>query len=74
MVQIIEVIYSSEVLKPLNELTLNEEQRVRVIIESADTVSDDRGSVLARLRAGIADMKFRSTGPLPTREQLHDRV
>jgi hypothetical protein len=28
---------------------------------------------VARLKAGIAGMQFFSKGPLPTREDLHDR-
>jgi hypothetical protein len=29
---------------------------------------------LARLRAGIGQMRFHLSGPLPSRDELHDRV
>ena len=35
--------------------------------------SVDRQSALARLRNGIAAMQFSSEGPLPSREELHER-
>jgi hypothetical protein len=33
----------------------------------------DRAAALKRLRAGIASMRFSSSGPLPTRDEPHDR-
>jgi hypothetical protein len=47
---------------------------VRLIIEAVDGGQDaDRAAALKRLRAGIASMRFSSSGPLPTRDELHDR-
>jgi hypothetical protein len=61
-------------LKPVGELQLREQQRVRLMIEPVDVGQDsDRTAALSRLRAGIASMSFSSSGPLPSRDQLHDR-
>jgi hypothetical protein len=54
--------------------TLELQQRVRLIFESVDVGRDsDRTAALNRLRAGIASMSFSSSGPLPIRDELHDR-
>jgi predicted DNA-binding antitoxin AbrB/MazE fold protein len=74
MVHITEAVFSQGVLKPVDELGLREQQRVRLIIEPVDAGPDvDRTPALMRLRAGIASMSFSSSGPLPTRDDLHDR-
>jgi predicted DNA-binding antitoxin AbrB/MazE fold protein len=74
MVQVIEAVFSEGVLKPVGELQLREQQRVRLIIESVDAAQDfDRAAALSRLRAGIASMSFSSSGPLPGRDEMHDR-
>jgi hypothetical protein len=52
-------------------------QRVRLSIEAIDETIDevnmDREAAVTRLKAGIASMRFFSEGPLPSREELHDR-
>ena len=73
MTQITDAIYTNGVLQPTGELSLREQQRVRVIVEAIDDVAEDRATALERLKAGIADMQFFSTGRLPQREELHDR-
>ena len=73
MTQNTEAVYCGGVLKPDRDLGLREKQRVRLVVESIDEVPEDREAALARLRAGIARMQFFSKGPLPTREELHDR-
>jgi predicted DNA-binding antitoxin AbrB/MazE fold protein len=74
MVQVTEAVFSQGVLKPVDELHLREQQRVRLIIEPVDVGQDsDRAAALSRLRAGIASMSFSSSGSLPTRDELHDR-
>jgi len=73
MTQITEAIYTHGVLKPAAELNLREQQRVRVIVEPIEDHRGDRDAAVARLKAGIASMQFFSNGPLPTREDLHDR-
>jgi predicted DNA-binding antitoxin AbrB/MazE fold protein len=74
MTQITEAIYANGVLKPATDLNLREQQRVRVIVESINDSLEDRDAAVERLKAGIAGMQFFSNGPLPTREDLHDRV
>ena len=73
MTQVTEAVYSHGVLKPIAELDLREDQRVRVIVESLEDPREDRVSALARLKAGIAGMQFFANGRLPTRANLHDR-
>jgi len=77
MTQTIEAIYTDGVLKPTAELPLRDNQRVRLSIETIDeTIEEttvDREEAMARLKAGIASMRFFSEGPLPSREELHDR-
>jgi predicted DNA-binding antitoxin AbrB/MazE fold protein len=74
MVQVTEAVFSKGILKPVGSLRLREQQRVRLIIEAVDGGQDtDRAAALQRLRAGIEQMTFSSSGPLPTRDELHDR-
>jgi len=73
MTQTIEAIYIDGVLKPTAELPLQDNQRVLLRIETIDETTVDREAAMARLRAGIASMRFFSEGPLPSREELHDR-
>ena len=68
-----EAVYTKGVLKPAEDLGLREDQRVHLIVETVDDKPADRAAALARLRAGIAKMQFFSQGPLPSREELHDR-
>jgi predicted DNA-binding antitoxin AbrB/MazE fold protein len=74
MTQTTEAIYTNGVLKPAVDLNLREQQRVRIIVEPIEDGLGDRDAAVARLKAGIAGMQFFSNGPLPTREDLHDRV
>lgn len=74
MTQITEAIYTQGVLKPAGDLNLREQQRVRVIVEPLEDPLADRAAALARLKAGIASMQFFSNGPLPQREDFHDRA
>ena len=73
MTQKVEAIYSGGVLKPTRELPFQEQQRVRLTVETIDDPETDRQAAVARLKAGIASMRFFSDGPLPSREELHDR-
>ena len=67
-------VYSDGVLKPTRALSLRDQQRIRLLVEPIDEGAGDRHAALGRLRAGIARMQFFSKGPLPTREELHDRA
>src|SRR6266581_647502 len=73
MTQTIEAIYADGVLRPTAELPLRDNQRVRLSIETIgepmDETNMDREAAVARLRAGIASMRFFSEGPLPGREE-----
>lgn len=73
MTQTIEAIYTDGVLKPTAELPLRDNQRVRLTVETIDEPHADREAAVARLKAGIASMRFFSEGSLPSREELHDR-
>ena len=73
MTQKVEAIYSDGVLKPTRDLSLQDQQRVRLTVETIDEPEGDRAAAVARLKAGIASMRFFSEGPLPSREELHDR-
>jgi predicted DNA-binding antitoxin AbrB/MazE fold protein len=72
MRQTIEAIYTNGVIRPTEALRLREQQRVRVIIEPIEAEAEDRQAAVARLRAGIASMHFRSEGAPLTREELQD--
>ena len=73
MTQKVEAIYTGGVLKPTRELPLRDQQRVRLTVETIDEPERDREAAIACLKAGIASMRFFSEGPLPNREELHDR-
>jgi predicted DNA-binding antitoxin AbrB/MazE fold protein len=74
MVQVTEAVFSQGVLRPVGDVHLKEQQRVRLIIEPLEAAGpNDREDALRRLRSGIENMKFRSSGPLPSRDELHDR-
>ena len=73
MTQKVEAIYTGGVLKPTRELPLKDQQRVRLTVETVDEPGRDRQAAIARLKAGIESMHFFSEGPLPSREELHDR-
>jgi len=74
MTQITEAIYTNGVLKPAADLNLRDQQRVRVIVELIEDSLGDREAAVARMKAGIASMQFFSKGPLPTRDDIHDRA
>ena len=73
MTQKTEAIYTGGILKPTGDLTLRDKQRVRLTVEAIDEPNVDREAAVTRLKAGIASMRFFSEGPLPSREELHDR-
>ena len=73
MTKITEAIHSNGVLKPVEDLGLREGQRVRLTIEPLEERHQDRVAALARLKVGIAKMRFFSHGSLPTRDKRHRR-
>lgn len=72
--QVTDAIYTGGVLRPLGSVSLNEAERVRLIIERTGQPEGFREAALERLRAGIDEMRFHLSGPLPSRDELHDRV
>jgi predicted DNA-binding antitoxin AbrB/MazE fold protein len=74
MAQVTEAIFTGGVLKPVEALSLKESQRVRLIVEPIGDPLPDRDASLKKLLAGIEGMRFFSTGKLPLRDELHDRV
>lgn len=71
---ITEAIYSGGVLKPLGQVSLEESERVRLIIQRRRPADATRKAAIERLRSGIEQMGFGLSGPLPSRDELHDRV
>ena len=74
MAQITEAIFTGGVLRPLEELSLRESQRVRLIVEPLNEPMPEREAALKKLRAGIESMQFVSKGKLPSRDELRDRL
>ena len=74
MTHFTEAVYTHGVLKPTGPVDLREQQRVRLIIQPLDGPNGaEREAALARLRARGERMNFRLRGPLPTRDELHER-
>ena len=71
--QVTDAIYSGGVLTPVDSVSLHELERVRLIIERTQQPESDRQLALERLRVGIEQMHFSLSGPLPSRDDLHDR-
>jgi predicted DNA-binding antitoxin AbrB/MazE fold protein len=72
--QVTDAIYAGGVLKPLGTVSLQESERVRLTIERTTPPAFDRQLALERLRQGIESMRFSLSGPLPSRDELHDRI
>ncbi len=65
MTQKVEAIYSGGVLKPTRDLSLQDQQRVRLTVETIDEPLGDREAAVVRLQAGIASMRFSRTSRFP---------
>ncbi len=69
-----DAIFTNGVLKPIDPLPLREQERVRLIVETLEPQTNgDRAAAIARFRAGWAATRFKSEGPYPTRDELHER-
>lgn len=74
MTQVTDAIFTNGVFKPLEPLQLRESQRVRLTVQTLDFPTDaEREEALKRFREHAEKMNFRSTGPYPTRDELHER-
>jgi hypothetical protein len=65
--------YADGILTPTRESSLKDEQRVRLTVETIHEPAGDREAAIARLITGIASMRSCLEGPLPSREELHER-
>jgi predicted DNA-binding antitoxin AbrB/MazE fold protein len=75
MIQVTKAIYSGGVLRPEQRLDLPEDQRVQIIIQPINHhQTEDREIAIKRLLDHVARSAFAYSGPLPTRDELHDRV
>ena len=75
MVHTTKAIYADGVLKPEEKLDLPDQQRVQVIIQPIDEQEEvDRKAALDRFFDHVSRSEFSCTGPMPTRDELHDRI
>jgi predicted DNA-binding antitoxin AbrB/MazE fold protein len=74
MVRVTEAIVADGVLKPIEPLSLREQQRVRITVEgSLEPSSADREAGRQRFLAGMRKSRFKSADPYPTRDERHER-
>ena len=74
MMQVIDAVYAEGVLKPKIALDFPENQEVRLIVQAiSPSTPVEREEAARRFREGVKRMDFHLKGPLPTREELHDR-
>lgn len=75
----VEAIFQDGVFRPVSPPDLREGERVHLTVERltqgdvAEVDAEARGAALSRLRAGIDRMNFHSSGPMPSRDESHDR-
>ena len=73
-VHVTEAVFADGVLKPRERLSLKENERVRVIVQTLNGEGkEQRQAALDRLTARAQRLGVRSSGPYPKREDLHDR-
>lgn len=68
--QVTDAIYSGGVLKPLGDVSLQESERVRLIIERKEPSEQSRQAALERLRVGIAQNGFLSDRTTPCSRRI----
>jgi len=74
MVRTTEAIFTNGVLKPTEPLNLREQERVRITVEQLpEPTEEERARALRRFFEAADRSGFRSTGPYPTRDELHER-
>jgi predicted DNA-binding antitoxin AbrB/MazE fold protein len=75
MVHMTKAIYADGVLKPEEKLDLPDQQRVHVIIQPIEEQEQiDRDAALNQFFEHVSRSEFSYTGPMPTRDELHDRL
>lgn len=74
MTKVVEAIYTNGHLEPLEPLGLAEKQRVRLIVQPVEWPAPaERQAALKRLQERIEKSDFFLRGPLPSRNELHER-
>jgi predicted DNA-binding antitoxin AbrB/MazE fold protein len=74
MIHVTKAIYSGGVLRPDQRLDLPEDQRVQIIVQPINHHQmEDREIAIKRLLDHVNRSAFSYSGPLPTRDELHDR-
>lgn len=74
MIRSTEAIFENGVLKPVEAMNFREGQRVRIIVQEVEeSATIDREAARRRFLAGVRKSRFKSTGPYPTRDELHER-
>jgi len=76
MLRTTEAIFEKGLLRPVEALNFHEGQRVRITVEEADGETPngaERAAALKRFFENADRMGFRSEGPYPTRDELHER-
>lgn len=74
MIQVVEAVYMNGTFRPAQPLSLREDQRVKLTVETLDrSPQDDRAAALASFLRRADSMGFKSNGKYPTRDELHER-
>ena len=73
MTHVIEAVYVDGVLRPESPLGLRENERVRVFVQPIPEGEADQEAALRRFIESVESSPLHLKGPLPTREELHDR-
>jgi predicted DNA-binding antitoxin AbrB/MazE fold protein len=74
MVRIVEAIYDDGVLRPVEQLPLSNQQRVRLTIEPVELAEGAKSRpAIEELICRLGRSTLYLNGPAPTREELHDR-
>lgn len=75
MTKPIEAIYANGSFQPVEELDLPDQQRVRLTVQVIPGDKERaRGEAFRRVRERVARSNFSYGGPLPTRDELHERL
>ena len=73
MTRTTEAIFTNGVLRPTEALPLREQERVRITVESIAQSNGSREEAVRRFLEGTEKLKLLTDGPLPTRDELHER-
>lgn len=72
--QVVEGIVENGVLRPREQLNFRDHERVRITVQSLEQPSEaERQAAIRSFIEKSEQMGFRSSGPYPTRDELHER-